>query len=91
MSLYLTSMNDLTKTERAEAAAQNWGLFHVYDLAKQRWSMNVLPLSFGPGIDADKALKFVMDRARSNQPLALKALQLLSAFNAGQARKEKKK
>lgn len=75
-------MHDLTKEERAVAASQNWGLFHVFDLAKQRWSMNVLPLSFEGGKSAEHALRFVLDKARNNQPVAIKALQLIAQFNS---------
>lgn len=89
--VYLISMNDLTREERSTAAMQNWGLFHVFDLDKRRWSMNVLPLTFDGGISAEKCLRFVIERARGNDSVALKALRLMAAFNAGKAGKTRRK
>jgi hypothetical protein len=89
--LYLISMNDLTTEERAAAAAQGWGLFHVFDLARGRWNLAVLPPRFGPGMHAERTLRAVIEQARNNHPVALKALRLIAAFNAGKAGKEGKK
>lgn len=89
-ALYLLSMNDLTNEERAAAAAQGWGLFHVYDMAKRRWTLNVLPLDF-QGTSAEATLRQVLERARSNNAIAIKALRLIAAFNAGAAGKTKGK
>lgn len=83
MFLYLISMNDLTRQEREEAAQQGWGLFHVYDMEKSRWVMNVLPLEIGNGKDATAALNHVIAQAKFNHPLSIKALQLIAKFNAG--------
>lgn len=82
MLLYLISMLDLTKEERAEAAAQGWGLFHIYDMEKSKWHMNVLPLSFGPHTSAMKVQGYVIAQARARHPLCVKALQLMAQYNA---------
>lgn len=83
MLLYLISMFDLTKEERLEAAAQGWGLFQIYDLDKCRWHMNVLPLSFGPMSSPAQVQSLVINQARARHPLSVKALQLMSQYNAG--------
>lgn len=82
MLLFLISMHDLTKEERAEAAAQGWGLFHIYDMQRQRWHMNVLPLAIGPDSTVMGAMNHVLSQARFNHPLSIKALRLMSQFNA---------
>lgn len=59
----------LTLTEDAEAAKQGWGLHHVYELEAQRWSIRILPAEAGPA---------VVNLARANHPLPLKALRLMT-------------
>ena len=86
MFIYLISMFDLTKEERAEAAAQGWGLFQIYDLDKCRWHMNVLPLSFG-GHTAAQAQGLVINQARARHPLSMRALRLMSQYNSGAKQK----
>ena len=86
MLLYLISMLDLTKEERAEAAKQGWGLFQIYDLSKSRWHMNILPLSFGPHTNVVQAQTFVINQARARHPLCVKALSLMSQYNAGKTK-----
>jgi hypothetical protein len=81
--LHLISMLDLTKEERAEAAAQGWGLFQIYDLDKCRWHMNILPLSIGSHATVSQAQAHVINQARARHPLSVKALQLMSQYNAG--------
>lgn len=83
MFLHLISMFDLTKEERAEAAAQGWGLFHIYDMEKSRWHVNVLPLSFGEHNTVAKAQAHVINQARARHPLSIKALQLMAQYNSG--------
>jgi hypothetical protein len=77
------SIDDLTTQEQAEAATQNWGLFHVYDSDKTRWVRTVLPIRFGPGIGAQQALNHVVAQAKFNNPLSIKALRLIAQFNSG--------
>lgn len=61
--------NDLlTPAESAEAAAQGWGIHHVFDLATSSWSIRILP--------TDK-VTLVVNLARSANATALKALRLL--------------
>jgi len=76
-------MDDLTKEERAEAARQNWGLFHVFDADKQRWIRTVLPTPLIDGCRAGDALNQVIAQAKFNHSLSIKALRLMAQFNAG--------
>ena len=81
MFLYLISMNDLTKEERAVAAAQNWGLFHIFDMDRSRWVMNVLPLQFV--VSAPVMLGHVVNQAKMGHQVSIKALQVMAQFNKG--------
>jgi hypothetical protein len=64
--------NDLlTKEEDAQAAAQGWGLYHVYDMAVDQWVIRVLPA---------EATNHVVNLARNNYPLPLKALRLMTHY-----------
>jgi hypothetical protein len=76
-------MHDLTKEEKNEAAAQNWGLFHVYDTTKEMWVMTVLPINFSDTVGAMQALNHVVSQAKFNHSLSLKVLRLMAQFNAG--------
>jgi hypothetical protein len=77
------SITDLTPQERAEAVAQNWDLFHVYDADKTRWVRTVLPITFSTGVGAQQALNHVVAQAKFNNPLSIKALRLIAQFNSG--------
>ena len=77
------ALREAIKEERAEAAKQGWGLFQIYDLEKSRWHMNILPLSFGTHTSVVQAQTFVINQARARHPLCVKALSLMSQYNAG--------
>lgn len=65
-------MHDLlTKEEDTVAAAQGWGLYHVYDMAVNQWVIRVLPA---------EATNHVVNLAKQNQPLPLKALRLMMNY-----------
>ena len=65
-------MNDLlTIEEDAEAAAQGWGLHHVYELELKQWVVRILPAEATP---------HVVTLARNNQVLPLKALRLMMNY-----------
>lgn len=83
----LISMDDLTPQEKSEAAAQNWGLFHVFDAEKSRWLRTVLPVTFNETATAANALNHVVAQAKFNNPLSIKALRLMAQYNAGTKKK----
>jgi len=62
----------LTDLETAQAAAQGWGLHHVFDGTS--WKVMILG-----NPSAEKAGAFVMSQARTGNGLAIKALQLIAA------------
>lgn len=65
----------LTIEEDKEAAKQGWGIHHVYEMETDRWSIRILPAERAPA---------VVGMARANQPLALKALGLMSNYKGKQ-------
>lgn len=76
-------MSDLTKEEHAEAAAQNWGFFHVFDTERSKWTAAVLPLVFSTTSTPTNALNQVIAQAKYNHPLSIKVLRLLAQYNTG--------
>ena len=58
----------LTAEEDKTAAAQGWGLYHVYDMAVTQWVIRVLPAEASPN---------VVNLARAGDRLAVKALRIL--------------
>ena len=69
-------MHDLLTTEEdQEAAKQGWGLHHVYEMEAKRWSIRILPA---------EAASHVVNLARANHPLPLKALGLMSNYRGKQ-------
>lgn len=75
----------LTVEETAQAAAQGWGLHHVYDLDTKLWRVMVLA---SPSAEAGS--QFVVAQAKAGSPLAQKALRLVMAGFAAQPKKGKK-
>lgn len=75
----LMSKLDLLQThEAAEASAQGWALVDVFDTRSSRLAPQILPIHFnGPFKHARAATAWVATRARSNDPLALKALRIV--------------
>ena len=63
----------LTVNEDAEAAQQGWGLYHVYDSATSTWAIRILPAAM---------LGLVVNLAKANHPLPLKALRLVAKQKA---------
>ena len=61
----------LTKEEDAIAAQQGWGLYHVYDMAVSQWVIRILPA---------EAATLVVNLAKNNHPLPLKALRLMTHY-----------
>jgi hypothetical protein len=61
----------LTKDEDKVAADLGWGLYHVYDANVSQWIIRILP--------ADAAEK-VVGMARANNPVAIKALRLMTNY-----------
>lgn len=68
----------LTIEEDAVAAVQGWSLAHVYDLETKRWRIMTLGSPH-----AEAAGQFVVNRARSGDALAQKALGLVMNSNQG--------
>lgn len=65
-------MLDLLTTEEDKAAADmGWGLYHVYDEKFNQWVIRILP--------TDAAEK-VVGMARANNPVAIKALRLMTTY-----------
>jgi len=63
----------LTVAEDAEAKAQGWGLYHVYDSATSTWAIRILPAHL---------LGLVVNLAKANHPTPLKALRLVAKQKA---------
>lgn len=62
-------MHDLlTIEEDKAAAAQGWGVYHIYDMAVDQWVIRVLPVGAQPN---------VVIQAKAGNPLAVKALRIL--------------
>lgn len=76
-------MDDLTPEETREAASQNWGLYFVYDMERAKWIRTVLPVTFNESAGAVQAMNHVVAQAKFNNQLSIKALRLMSQFNAG--------
>ena len=65
-------MHDLLTLEEDQiAAAQGWGLHHVYELELKQWVIRILPAT---------AATHVVTLARNNQALPLKALRLMTHY-----------
>lgn len=63
-------MFDLLSVEEDKAAAaQGWGIHHVYELEAQKWVVRVLPVEAAP---------VVVNLAKAGDRLALKALRILT-------------
>lgn len=65
----------LTIEEDKEAAKQGWGIHHVYEMETDRWSIRILPVDMAG---------LVVNLARANHPLPLKALRLMSNYKGKQ-------
>lgn len=74
-------MDDLTPAEKDEAFKRGWGLYQVYDLGKQVWRMNIMPIEIKGQVS--QALNAVVATAQFNDPLSIKALRVMGAYNAG--------
>jgi len=59
----------LTTAEDAEAQAQGWGLYYVYDTATSTWTVRILPVAM---------IGLVINLAKANHPTPLKALRLVA-------------
>lgn len=59
----------LSAEEDKAAAAQGWGIHHVYELEAQKWVVRVLPVEAAP---------VVVNLAKAGDRLALKALRILT-------------
>ncbi len=68
----------LTIEEDAAAAAQGWSLSHVYDLATEKWRVQVYGLP-----SCELAGQFVVNQARMGSALGIKALRLVQASHQG--------
>lgn len=75
----------LSPEEAQTAEAQGWGLHHVYDLQRQRWSVMVLGMP-----SAANATRNAITRANAGDKIALKAMQLISKFNTPEKPRRKK-
>lgn len=80
-------MHDLTPEEVTVATKQGWGLFVIYDEQKTRWTLGVLPLVFTKTQGAVQALEFVINRAKQNDQLCIKALRAVTRFNSARTKK----
>lgn len=69
----------LTEQETATAHSQGWTLCDVFDLTKKQWHRQILPLQFSKTWPhSQHATAQVIHRARHGDPVALRALQLIS-------------
>jgi hypothetical protein len=82
--------DSLTIEESAAAAKQGWTLATVYDMGKERWALEVLPLNH-PATSAVQAQQQVYLQARLNDPVAIKALQLVVRSHQPAPKKARKK
>ena len=80
-------MHDLTPEEEAAAKKQGWGLFVIYDEQKRRWMLGILPIKFTNLQGAPQALQFVLNRAKQNDQLCIKALRAITRFNSSRGKK----
>jgi hypothetical protein len=68
----------LTVEEDAIAAAQGWSLCHIYDLATEKWRVQVYALP-----NCEQAGAFVVNQARMGNAICIKALRLVQASHQG--------
>ncbi len=68
----------LTPDETRQAAELGWMLCDVYDLAKRRWLLTVMPVDF-PARPARAAQLDVIVQAKQRVKVAVKALKLISS------------
>lgn len=73
-------MYDLLTVEEDEVAASlGWVVQYVFDLRRDRWTVQILPAQFGPPFDqADQVGALVVGMARQGNALSVKALRLVS-------------
>lgn len=84
-------MFDLLTTREAEHAAEHgWELCPVFDLAKTRWALEVLPTDH-PTTSAVAAQMTVYSLAQHGDAVAIKALQLVVRSHQPPAKKARKK
>lgn len=75
----MSNFDLLTKHETETARSQGWVLCEVFDLSKKRWNRQVLPVQFCKSTPhAAHMTTVVVNRARSGDALALRALQLIA-------------
>lgn len=70
----------LTADEQKEAARLGWVLCDVYDLAKKRCVLTVMPVDFPQRSVRDVQLAFI-EQARNRIAVASKALKLIVSSN----------
>lgn len=68
----------LTPDEKRQAAELGWELCDVFDLAKKRWVLAVMPVDF-PARPVREAQLAVIDQARQRVKVAVKALKIISS------------
>jgi hypothetical protein len=74
-------MDDLTPNEIATARERGWGLYYVFDQKVERWSRAILPTDIEAAKHAQVAALQVINTAKMNDQLSIKALRLMSQFN----------
>ena len=74
-------MDDLTPQEITTANERGWGLYYVFDQKVARWSRTILPTNFDVCKHAQVAAVQVINTAKMNDQLSIKALRLMSQFN----------
>lgn len=80
----------LNENEARHAAEHGWALCPVYDLAKTRWALEVLPTDH-PATSAVAAQMAVYSLAQHGDTVAIKALQLVVRSHQPPAKKARKK
>lgn len=70
----------LSDQDRCAAEEQGWRLEHIYDLAKRKVVLTVMPVNF-PAVSGWQARAEVVARARAGQALAVRALRLIKRSN----------
>ena len=66
----MSKLDLLSKQDAVEAKALGWSVERIYDLDRSKWVIEIYPASALPG---------VLGLAHNNNPLAIRALQLVMA------------
>ena len=80
----------LTPQEHANARAEGWDVFYVFDTQRQRWLVAPLPLQFSPSVGAAEVMRGVVTAAQCRNQLGIKVLRLCAHFRPHSTSRKKK-